>query len=108
MNEYTKKIVETSKPVGTDKSVRLKDLYVSETEISRSSYGATLFDDFLARHGLVNDYEEEAKIVFIRSTIMNAFFTELKGHDTTESSNDIFLEEISEAACEALLLLGKR
>ena len=93
--------------MGTDKSVRLKDLYISETEISRDSYGESLFNDFLSRHGLTDDTPDH-KIVFIRSTIMNAFFTELKGHDTTSTSNDIFLEEITEAASEALVSLKYR
>ena len=83
--------------MGTDKSVRLKDLYISETTIAKDAYGEKLFNDYLARHNLQDDTDDH-KIVFIRSTIMNAFFTELKGHDTTSTSNDIFLEEITEAA----------
>ena len=74
-----------SKPVGSDISVRIKSLFVSETEIRRDTYGPVVYDDFLKRHGLVNDDE---KIVFIRSTIMNAFFTELANDD---DDNFIFL-----------------
>lgn len=59
-----------------------------------------VYDDFLKRHGLVNDDE---RIVFIRSTIMNAFFTELVNDD---EDNYIFLQELSDAACEAMLELG--
>lgn len=65
--------------MGTDVSVRMKDLFVSETEIRPSTYGRAIFDDYLKRHNLVDDDED---IVFIRSTIMNAFFTEL-GDDPT-------------------------
>ena len=74
-----------SKPVGTDISVRLESLFVSETEVARNTYGPVVFDDFLKRHGLERDDE---KIVFIRSTIMNAFFTELAEDD---DDNFIFL-----------------
>ena len=62
-----------TKPEGTDINVRVKSLYVSETEIEKGHYGDELFEDFLRRHGLE---EDDDKIVFIRSAIMNAFFTE--------------------------------
>ena len=65
--------------------------------MSKDVYGEDLFNDYLKRHGMVDDTDDHS-IVFIRSTIMNAFFTELKGKDTTGTSNDIFLEEITEAA----------
>jgi hypothetical protein len=78
-NEFNRTLIKLSKPVGTDVSVRMKDLFVSETEIRPATYGKAIFDDYLKRHNLVADDED---IVFIRSTIMNAFFTEL-GADPT-------------------------
>ena len=101
-------MIKLSKPVGTDVSVRMKDLFVSETEIRPSTYGTAIFEDYLKRHNLVADGEEE--IVFIRSTIMNAFFTEL-GQDPTdriESSNKVFIRELVENGCETLLYLNWR
>lgn len=96
-----------SKPVGTDVSVRMKDLFVSETEIRPATYGKAIFDDYLKRHNLVADDED---IVFIRSTIMNAFFTELGADPTArvESSNRLFVREIVENGCETLLHLKWR
>ena len=73
-NEFNRTLIMLSKPVGTDVSVRMKDLYVSETEVSKHTYGEEIFNDYLARNGLVNDGEDD--FVLIRSTIMNAFFTE--------------------------------
>lgn len=99
LNQFNKKIVELSKPVGSDFSVRCKSLYVSETEIS-NKYGQAVLDDFLKRFNLVND---DTKIVFIRSTIMNAFFTEQ--NQTTGCPNEIFMRELAEVACEALYQL---
>lgn len=38
-NEFNRTLINLSKPVGKDVSVKMKDLYVSETEVSKSSYG---------------------------------------------------------------------
>ena len=105
MNEFNRKLVELSKPVGGDLSVRLKSLYVSETDIGLK-YGEACVNDFLSRHGLVNDFPagEEVSIHFIRSTIMNAFFTEQ--NQDTGCPNEIFLRELAEVACEAKFQLG--
>lgn len=87
--------------------MRCKELFVSETEISRKTYGEAVFNDFLQRHGLEADGEDH--IVVIRSTIMNAFFTELasdKNH--LESSNNVFISELLENCCEVLLADGMR
>ena len=58
-------------------SVRMKSLYVSETDIGMK-YGQDCLDDFLSRHGLVNDFSEEseASIHFIRSSVMNTLIAE--------------------------------
>lgn len=88
-------------------SLSKKDLIVSETEIRPATYGKAIFDDYLKRHKLVADDNE---IVFIRSAIMNAFFTEL-GEDPTarvKSSNRLFIRKIVENGCETLLHLGWR
>ena len=101
-------MIKLSKPVGTDVSVRMKDLFISETEIKPDTYGQAIFDDYLKRHNLVADGEHE--LVLIRSTIMNAFFTEL-GQDPTariKSSNKIFIRELVENGCETLLHLNWR
>lgn len=98
-----------SKPVGTDVSVRMKDLYVSETEVSKHTYGEEIFNDYLARNGLVNDGEDD--FVLIRSTIMNAFFTEQSeagNNERLESSNKVFIRELVENGCETLLYLKWR
>ena len=55
-----KRLINLSKPVGSDKSIRLKDLFVSETYIAKNSYGPVLYNDFLNRHGLVDDIVEES------------------------------------------------
>jgi hypothetical protein len=110
-NDFNSRLIQLSKPSSQDVSVRLKDLFVSETSISKSSYGEKLYNDFLDRHGLVDDYtkDEDRKIVFIRSTIMNAFFTELDDpEDPNPCMNEIFLRELSENACETLLDLNLR
>jgi len=39
-NEFNRTLIKLSKPVGSDISVRMKDLWVSETEISSKDYGA--------------------------------------------------------------------
>lgn len=54
-NLFNRTFVDLSKPVGTDVSVRTKDLYVSSTEINKKDYGEQIFNDFLARHSLEND-----------------------------------------------------
>ena len=97
-NAFNKDLINLSKPVGSDKSIRCKELYISETEIGKHNYGPVLYNDFLKRHNLIDDIENESdkKIVFIRSTIMNPFFTEMVGR---EDGQDIFLNELSEAAC---------
>ena len=89
MNVFNEKILELTKLSKEDKFARSKELYLSETKVYRSEYGETIFKDFLSRHALTDD---DDKIVFIRSTIMNAFFTELL---EDEGANHIFLEEIS-------------
>ena len=100
-------MINLSKPVGTDVSVRLKELFVSETAISKSTYGETVFNDFLARNGLTE--VDDDSIVVIRSTIMNAFFSELKPNcNVLESSNRVFVDELLENACETLLYLKLR
>ena len=63
-------------------------------------YGDDLFDDFLKRHGLVKD---EESIEFIRSTIMNPFFTE----QNSEEPSSVFINELAENACEALDYLAE-
>ena len=100
-------MIQLSKPVGSDTSVRAKPLYVSETEISKDIYGEDIFNDFLKRHGLEAGGEDH--IVVIRSTIMNAFFTELT-NDTNyvESSNNIFISELLENCCNVLISEGLR
>ena len=100
LNLFNQKILELAKPSKEDSSARAKKLYLSQTDIYRSEYGETLFQDFLQRHSLADD---DDKIVFIRSTIMNAFFTELV---EDEGANHLFLEEISGVACQACIQLG--
>lgn len=94
-NEFNKALIKLSKPVGSDISVRMKDLYVSETEISRHVYGEEIFNDFIKRNGLVDDGVDD--FVLIRSTIMNAFFTEqneVGNNARLESSNKVFIREL--------------
>lgn len=64
----------------------------------------------MTRNGLINDGADD--FVLIRSTIMNAFFTEqaepLGGNERVWSSNKVFIRELVENGCETLLYLGWR
>lgn len=108
-NRFNRTLIKLSKPVGNDISVKMKDLYVSETEINKHTYGEEIFKDFLKRYNLEEDDEE---LVLIRSTIMNAFFIETteceKSENKIKSSNRLFVSELLENGCETLLYLNLR
>ena len=86
--------------MGSDRTLRSRCLYVSDTEIAQP-YGQAVLNDFTGRHGLLAD---DHRVVFLRSTVLNAFFTQ--GDEQTGCPNEVFMQELAEVACEAMLQLN--
>ena len=76
-NRLNRQIIQSARPSPENKDFPNIKMFLSTTEFSKK-HNERLFSDFVRRHNLK---EDDDRIVLVRSSIMDAFFTEIYPKD---------------------------